>query len=321
MTMPRTKTVLPDSIGYYHCVSRCVRRAFLCGEDSFTGRSFEHRRGWVEARLLDLSEVFAVGLYAYAVISDHVHVVVQVDPATPPGWSDEEVARRWCSQSRDLHVPSSADALEARSRREAALLLDCERLAELRERLGSLSWFMRVLNESIARAANREDDCTGRFWEGRFYCQYLADEHAVLGCMAYVDLNPIRAGVANQLETSRFTSIRRRITAIGREPETLDASLSPLNGVQLDGAPSLSVREYIDLVEWTRRDQRRDRVRQIDAEFLSAPVHLSCGEEVWRRLTSSLEQGFGVTVGDKRSLANFAAATGRHRVHGMSLAW
>ena len=80
MTYPRLQTVDPQALGFFHCISRCVRRAFLCGQDGYSGRSYEHRKAWVEERLLVLAESFAVGLYAYAVMSNHVHIVLHVDP-------------------------------------------------------------------------------------------------------------------------------------------------------------------------------------------------------------------------------------------------
>ena len=95
MRYPRHHMVAPDSAGFFHCISRCVRRAFLCGEDVYSGRSYDHRKIWVEERLLALAECFAVGLYAYAVMSNHVHVVLHVDPQIAETWSDEEVAERW----------------------------------------------------------------------------------------------------------------------------------------------------------------------------------------------------------------------------------
>ena len=144
----------------------------------------------MEERLLALADCFAVGLYAYAVMSNHLHVVLHADPELAQAWSDEEVAERWV-RLFPVCIDGAVDERLCQARVQA-LQGDPERMAELRSRLGSVSWFMRCLNEPIARQANREDGCTGRFWEGRFKCQALLDEQAVLACMAYVDLNPIR---------------------------------------------------------------------------------------------------------------------------------
>jgi REP element-mobilizing transposase RayT len=95
MTYPRSHLDDPEAPGFYHCISRCVRRAFLCGEDELPGRSFEHRKQWVEVRLLEVAEVFAVGVYAYAVMSNHLHVVVYVDPSATLAFSPAEIAQRW----------------------------------------------------------------------------------------------------------------------------------------------------------------------------------------------------------------------------------
>ena len=219
MAYPRRLVVVPDSPGTYHCVSRCVRRAFLCGHDALTGRSYEHRKQWLEARILELGGVFAVAVHAYAVMSNHLHVVIHVDPKASEGWSNDEVARRWLS----LCTVSDEDAPALESR-IAQLSAQPERLAVLRQRLGSLSWFMRFLKEPIARRANHEDGCTGRFWEGRFKTQALLDDPAVLACMAYVDLNPLRAGLAETAEEGPNTSLRRRV-AEGQRP---DSCLAPL---------------------------------------------------------------------------------------------
>ncbi len=242
MTSPRSQLIDPTSPGYYHCVSRCVRRAFLCGSDSISGKDFEHRKAWVEDRVLALAECFAVGIYAYAVMSNHLHVVVHVDPVTAEGWSAEEVARRWVCLF-PVREQGEVDE-EACGLRAQVLAGDPIRIVELRARLASISWFMRCLSEPIARRANREDNCTGRFWEGRFKCQALLDDAAVLACMAYVDLNPIRAGMAPSLETSNHTSIRNRL--IRFQSDTANAGLEPVAGPASSGLP-LGLSEYLVL--------------------------------------------------------------------------
>jgi putative transposase len=209
MPQPRYRQVSVDDTPYYHCVSRCVRRAFLCGEDKLSGFSFEHRRQWIVDRIRLLCSVFAVDLCAYAIMSNHYHIVVRIDVDKAMSWSDEEVAQRWMqifSGPLLMHqYLGNADLTDTE--------LECiaELFASWRERLADLSWFMRCINEPIARLANAEDHCTGRFWEGRFRSQALLDARAVLACMAYVDLNPIRATMAKTPEQSDYTSIQERI--------------------------------------------------------------------------------------------------------------
>jgi REP element-mobilizing transposase RayT len=213
MTQPRSTRVSLEATPWYHVVSRCVRRAFLCGLDSHSGRSFEHRRGWIVHRLGQLAAVFAVDVAAYAVMSNHFHVVVRVDAERAQGWDRDEVLRRWTQLF-------TGPELVQRYRAQPETLCAAE-LARVdiwvetyRARLVDLSWFMRVLNESIARQANAEDRVTGRFWEGRFKSQALLDDQAVLTAMAYVDLNPIRARVADTPETSAYTAVAERVAEL-----------------------------------------------------------------------------------------------------------
>jgi len=219
MPKPRKSLISLEATSYYHCISRCVRRAFLCGEDALTGRSFEHRRGWIEERLLELGQVFAIEVCSYAVLQNHTHLVLHVDLLLAESWSTQEVIDRW-------HQLFGGTVLSERFLKAEQLLeIEHQQLEGLvetwRERLTSVSWFMRCLNEQIARKANEEDDCTGHFWEGRFKSQALLDEQAVLACLAYVDLNPVRAAIAKTPEDSDYTSIQRRIRTLQGASESL----------------------------------------------------------------------------------------------------
>jgi putative transposase len=166
MTLARRQQISLEETPFYHCLARCVRRAFLCGEDSLTGQSFEHRKPWIVDKLKELAEIFAIDVCAYAVMSNHYHVVLRVDSARAQGWSDEEVIFRWRRLFRGGVLVERFLKGEATTRAERDKV--AELTAQWRGRLWDISWFMRCLNESIARQANQEDGCKGRFWEGRF---------------------------------------------------------------------------------------------------------------------------------------------------------
>ncbi len=226
MGYPRSSLVVPHTAGTYHCVTRCVRRAFLCGDDPVSGRCFDHRKAWLESRLIELAGIFSISVLAYAVMSNHVHAVLHRNPALCAGWSDEEVATRWV-QLFPVRVDGRIEA-EACRRKVSVLTGDPARIALLRQRLGDLSWFMRCLSEPLARLANAEDRCTGRFWEGRYRCQALLDDEAVLACMTYVDLNPVRAGIAQDLPESAHTSVRMRLdTPVDDQEQPIAAVAGP----------------------------------------------------------------------------------------------
>jgi REP element-mobilizing transposase RayT len=194
---------------FYHVTSRCVRRAYLCGKDQFTGRDYEHRRGWLEDRLRVLSSLFSIHLCAYAVMSNHYHLVVKLTPEESNFWSDDDVLNRWTALFRGPVLVQRYRAGETLTDAELKSVQDMA--AVYRERLSSLSWFMKCLNEPIARKANAEDHCTGHFWEARFSSQPLRSPRALFTAMAYVDLNPIRAKKAISPEQSDHTSIKARI--------------------------------------------------------------------------------------------------------------
>ena len=212
MTRPRSSLISLADTPWYHVVNRCVRRAFLCGRDAVSGQSFEHRRGWIETRIRELASVFTIDVAAYAVMSNHYHVVLRVDADRAAALTDDEVLARW---TRLFTGPMLVQRYVQPATRATMGNAECDKVREMahtyRQRLCDLSWFMRVLNESIARQANAEDGVKGHFWEGRFKSQALLDEQALLAAMAYVDLNPIRAGMVESLEDSAHTSIAARL--------------------------------------------------------------------------------------------------------------
>ena len=305
MTQARSTLVSTADTPYYHCVSRCVRRAFLCGYDSQSHTDYEHRRQWLEDRLHKAATAFSIKLCAYAVMSNHYHAVVHIRTEEAAHWSKREVVRRWhalykgtyLSQSFALGEPLLQAQLDA---------LD-QSIALWRERLCSLSWFMKFINESIARRANLEDKCTGHFWESRFKSQALLDERAVLSCMAYVDLNPIRAKMAQTPETSDHTCIKARVEAL-RHHQKPKKSIEQFVGTKPDaiGIP-FHLKDYLELVDWTGRIVRDDKRGEINSSQPPILERLSLDRDSWLILTTQFERQFGQWVGSEHIVRQVCA--------------
>jgi REP element-mobilizing transposase RayT len=289
MTQSRSKQVSLQDTRYYHLISRCVRRAFLCGEDVYTKHSYEHRRQWMVDRIRFLTSVFAIDVAAYAVMSNHYHLVVYVDESEALAWSDKEVCQRWLQlYHHPLVERLLAGNCSCKAESEAAQHI----IDKWRSRLADLSWLMRNLNEHIAHKANQEDNCKGHFWEGRFKSQALLDEKAVLACMAYVDLNPIRAKMANSVSTAQYTSIFERIHDKASEQDDkvkLSFTPKPLLGFignehhQSPKGIAFSLLDYLTLVEETGKIIRADKRGYLDEKSFP-PVAEIRGEQ--RRLVT-----------------------------------
>jgi len=293
MTRPRKVLISLADTPYYHVTTRCVRRAYLCGVDHYSGQSYEHRRQWVVDRVRLLSSLFAIDVCAYAVMSNHYHLVLKICPEQFSNLSDDEIIDRWCALFKGPLLIQRYREGEALQPFERATVTDIARV--WRSKLSSISWFMRCLNQPIARQANLEDRCTGKFWESRFTSQALKTEEAVLSCMAYVDLNPVRAGIADRPETSSHTSIRERLRHEFEMQKAIDEQmrggdllefktpLKPLlnfeshlgNNSRTD--IRLSLDEYLALVDWTGRIIRADKRGHIDNALppILARLHLS----------------------------------------------
>jgi len=245
-----------------------------------------------------------------------------------------EVIERW-------HHLFVGTALSQRYLRGDDLLeVEYQRLAEdvetWRERLMSVSWFMRCLNERIARLANEEDECTGHFWEGRFKSQALLDDQAVIACMAYVDLNPVRAGIAKTPEESDHTSIQRRIRALqaAAEPEAPGAQetsepeppiqppelLPFVGGERQDGPKGLPFHlpDYLELVNWTGQAIREDKRGAISQDLPPILERLGIDEQAWLRLATQFESRFSTWVGQAEHVQDACQRLGHRQARGIS---
>jgi len=306
MTVARNQQICVEETPYYHVVSRCVRRAFLCGEDKFTGKSFEHRRQWLIDRIKKVTSVFAIDVCSYAIMSNHFHIVLKINSTKE--WNATQVLMTWCAL---YSLPVLCDRyLKGEINTEAELRRVKEYVAEYRIRLASVSWYMKAINEYISRLANEEDKCTGHFWESRFKSQALLDERALLTCMAYVDLNPIRAAMAKDLRGSEFTSIKERIeqnstwlSGFGKDDSDLPFYLS----------------SYIDLVDETGRCLRDDKRGFISDKTAKAIDEIGINPESWMdELIGFKSIGFSV-VGTAEQLKDYSKKTKRKWALGIKL--
>ncbi len=345
---PRYEVVDPAEVQVFHAVQRCVRRAFLCGEDAVTGQSFEHRRGWIRDRLEFLASVFAVDCLTYTVLHNHLHVVLRSRPDVVAAWTDEEVARRWLRLFPRRRKKDGTP--ETPTKPEVDMIVNQpDVLAERRKRLSDVSWWMRCTAENIARRANREDECTGRFWEGRYKLQSLLDEASLLACAAYVDLNPIRAALAETPETSEYTGAKDRIDDLAerdesaakasrKRPNTHDWErsrrrrrsgwMSPIEINEKDdpigpcvepsgrrasskGFLSISMERYLELLDWTGRQLRRDKVGAIPDHLQPILTRIGLDTHGWCDVVKKFGRIFKRAAGTPEALAQEAIRNGQ----------
>ena len=308
----RAHQFIPNEICIVHCVQRCVRRAWLAGVAPLSGRDYSPRREWIRARMEALASIFGIDVLTYAILSNHMHVVLRTRPDVVAQWSDQEVARRWLAL---FPGQRSECYLGAPTEHEIEVLArDAEKLAVLRERLSNPSWFMRSLAEPIARLANQEDQCTGRFWEGRFKAQSITDEAGLLAVSMYVDLNPIRAAMASTPEESMHTSAFDRIESL-RGTTMASSAIAP-EVLPTEEAAELRKTLTPDELRARARSAKRRRGRSVRRDAWLAPLTI---REKSDPLGAQASSG-GVRASDKgflsMSLEDYLALldwTGRNR--------
>lgn len=314
MPRPRRTLISIEDTPYYHCCSRVVRRAFLCGDDKYTGKNYDHRRSWVESQLLKLADIFSIDIAAFAVMSNHLHVVLYIDVDKANHWSDRDVVEQWHRLFNGTPITqkfAKGDVIDAHQVTKLK-----HQIAVYRSRLSDISWFMRCLNEPIARQANIEDNCTGHFWEGRFKSQALLDEAALLACMAYVELNPIRAKMANTPEQSDYTSLKLRIEAAlkGEQPEQLLPFIGNERQLQPKGIV-FALKDYIELVDQTGRVLRYDKRGALSPNAEQILDRLNIPTENWLKIIAEFGILFHGPVGTLQELSRYCEHLDKRRRH------
>jgi hypothetical protein len=300
MAIARAQLVDVSLTRWYHCVTRCVRRAFLLGEGDY------NRKQWLENRLEELADIFAVAVGGFSVMNNHLHLLLRLDPEVAQAWSDEQVVRRWgrLFPPRDKSrqpIPVSEHWVQWR-------LSDAQWIATARQRLQSLSWFMKCLKEPLSRLANRQDKVRGTFFEGRFKSVAVLDEEALLAIGVYIDLNPVAAKIAETPETSDYTSIKQRVDHVEAQGKTAELEAARDGSVagsqaaagleeslwlcpiedrrELDSPregmiPGFSLGGYVKLVDYTGRLFREGKA-SIPAELAEVFVRLGCSAQSWQ---------------------------------------
>ena len=339
--LARGEVIHPDQVQIIHAVQRCVRRAYLCGDDRLTGQSFEHRRGWIRDRLEFLASVFGIDCLTYTVMHNHLHIVLRSRPDVVATWGDEEVARRWLKlfPRRKNKDGSAAEPTDA----ELSMITgNPQTLADRRRRLSDISWWMRCTAETIARRANKEEECSGRFWEGRFKAQEILDEAGLLACAAYVDLNPVRAALAQTPEESEYTGAKDRLDDLAeRQSATGDTHawersrrrtrsgwLSPIEiressdptgpdasqtgrRASHKGFLSCSLSDYLKLLDWTGRQLRADKRGKIPKQLAPILSRIGLDGAGWCELVKKYGRLFKRVAGSPDHLQAEAARRGQ----------
>ncbi len=316
--LARAEHFAPDEIAIVHVFNRVVRRCYLMGDDPVTGKNHDHRKVWIEELIKRQAQFFAVDILAFSILSNHFHQVLRSRPDVVSTWDDTEVARRWlmiCPARKG----TDGFALEPNEAELNSIRTDPDKLKMIRLRLSDISWWMRLLCQKIAQRANAEEEISGKFWETRYRAVRILDEAGLLACAAYVDLNLIRAALAELLEDSNHSSIQRRIAAMKEEAtdtgrQRSDSFLAPLTIDELrdalgpcanqrgerasdKGFLTMSIESYVELLDWTAR---QIVLGKRGSTPVAAPVilkRLQLDAQVWCELVSDFGRLFSLVAG------------------------
>jgi REP element-mobilizing transposase RayT len=188
-TMPRTqRLIIKDETAVYHVMSRTALDGFPLGDIE---KDF----------MLDLirrySELYFVEILGFCLMGNHFHMLVEMLPEYK--FTDEDIKKRYVNFYGDERV--FADGL----------------IPSLRQKLSNLSEFVREIKVGFARFYNRCHNRRGYFWGDRFKSVIVDKGETLINCLAYIDLNPLRAGIVKRPEDYRWNSIGYHIQTNNRD--------------------------------------------------------------------------------------------------------
>ncbi len=327
--LARAEVFDPSEVALLHICARVVRRCFLLGVDPVTGKNHDHRKIWIEDQLKLLSANFGIDLLAFAILSNHFHLILRSRPDVVETWDDSEVARRWLmlcpKRKKPDKSPEEPNEFELNSIRN-----DPDKLATIRTRLSDVAWWMRLLCQNIGTRANQEDKEVGKFFQGRYRSVRILDEETLLACAAYVDLNPIRAAMAETLESSEYTSVQRRIQTL--QGTNVDSFMAPLTiDEKIDcigpcanharercsnkGFLSMPLADYLELLDASARQVRADKTGYTPAEVAPIFERLNLDQDYWKLQIKNFGRMFANVAGKPKDVYEMRSLISRRRFY------
>jgi hypothetical protein len=335
--LARAELFSPDEMVCVHVMNRAVRRCFLMGSDPLTGKNFDHRKLWMERKLQQQAAHFGIDLLGSSIMDNHFHLVLRSRPDVVKTWDDTQVAYRWCMLCPNRKYPDGSPK-EPNEAELNAIRCDPQQLQEIRRRLSDISWWMRLLCQHVGQRANREMNESGKFWESRFKAVRLLDDTALLACVSYVDLNPIRAALAEAIEASDYTSAKKRLEALLQQQsasrpaaqELADGSLAPVHlderHAPLGAQPSASGRrcsdkgflnmtaqEYLTLLDWTARQLVPGKAGVTPAELPPILERVGLKPGSWLKLVGKFGKLFHNVAGKPHTIADNRSRLSKRR--------
>ncbi len=325
MTRARKDLIDPTKAGTYHLITRCVRRERLLDRGE--------RKAWLCRGLANWLSHMGIDLLAYAVMGNHLHLVIRLRPDVVADWSAAEVALHALAILPVRSGPG-LEPLRVTPAVKERYAANSRWVSQQRARLCSPSWLLRLVKQEIARRANAEDDCTGHFWESRFTSVVLLDLAATLACMVYVDLNPFRAHLVKDPTASTFTSIRHRQARTQGARSDVDAPDSDL-GKCLVAMPqcapvdrwggdlvpwSLSESDYVALVVATA-SQANKHGRAAVSQAFSLVQRLGIEPAAWATTMTQGGSMSGSVIGGPEARQRWCKAAGQRWAADKSGLW